>query len=238
LPNQNDSLAGRLAGIQSRFDAAFLAAGRNPDAGTLIVVTKNHPAQLVIDLLELGCRDFGENRDQEAAPKAKEVADSVGEGLEYRWHFIGQLQSNKVRSVLQYSRVIHSLDRASLLTALGKEVERKLEVEPEYRLGVFIQLNLTDDPARGGIQPANLLDFASQVSAFNGIDLLGVMGVASLDRQPEEDFETIRRCSEQLVGVYPQAGFISAGMSQDFEAAIKFGATHVRIGTAITGTRV
>ncbi len=240
LPTQKDGLAERLHAIQARFAAAFSAAGRNPEDGTLVIVTKNHPAQLVLDLLDLGCRDFGENRDQDAAPKAIEVASELGSEtvLDYRWHFIGQLQSNKVRSVLQYSKIIHSLDRDSLLTALGKELERKIEAEPSYRLGVFIKLNLTDDPARGGIQPFNLLDFASRVASVNGMDLLGVMGVASLDRQPEVDFETIRACSEQLKSAHPKARFISAGMSQDFEAAIKFGATHVRIGTAITGTRV
>ena len=199
----------------------------------LIVVSKNHPAQMVIDLLELGVRSFGENRDQEAKPKSQEVAALVaGRGYDYTWHFIGQLQSNKVRSALSYASVVHSVDRQSLLEAIVKATHER--VTP---LDVFIQLNLTDDPGRGGIEPKNLLAFAEQVLAAPKLNLLGVMGVASLERAPEVDFQTIQQASQALIGVAPNAKFISAGMSEDFEQVIQFGATHLRIGSAITGKR-
>lgn len=225
-----ESLAERLTEAQQRISAAASGCGRQADDINLIVVTKNHPTQLVFDLLELGVRDFGENRDQEAAPKAAEVrANST---IEHRWHFIGQLQSNKVKSVVNYASSVHSLDRQSLLDSLGKAT-----VEREQPLDVFIQLNLTDDEDRGGIQPSNLLSFAENVLMHPGLNLVGVMGVAALDNNLDRDFGAIRSASESLKTLKPDAALISAGMSEDFETAIAYGATHLRIGSAITGKR-
>jgi pyridoxal phosphate enzyme (YggS family) len=224
------SLADRLGEAQQRIAAAASNCGRVAEEIKLIVVTKNHPTQLVFDLLDLGVRDFGENRDQEAAPKALEVREHSA--LEHRWHFIGQLQSNKVKSVVSYADSIHSLDRQSLLDALGKATS-----ERQVPLDVFIQLNLTDDPARGGIQPQNLLGFAENVLKHRGLNLVGVMGVAALDNNLDRDFGAIRSASESLKSIKPDANLISAGMSEDFETAIAFGATHLRIGSAITGKR-
>lgn len=227
---EGTTLAERYAGALSRIRGAAASAGRNQSDLTLVVVTKNHPASLVLELLELGARDFGENRDQEAAPKAAEVrATSL---IAHNWHFVGQLQSNKVKSVLDYATVLHSLDRESLLNELIKQTERR-----DTSLDVFIELNLTDDSGRGGIMPANLLPFAEQVLAAKRLNLLGVMGVAGLDADPAAEFDRIRAASDQLQTVAPDARFISAGMSQDFELAIAHGATHLRIGTAITGKR-
>lgn len=225
-----ESLAERLTEAQQRISAAASGCGRQADDINLIVVTKNHPTQLVFDLLELGVRDFGENRDQEAAPKAAEVrANST---IEHRWHFIGQLQSNKVKSVVNYASSVHSLDRQSLLDSLGKAT-----VEREQPLDVFIQLNLTDDEGRGGIQPSNLLSFAENVLMHPGLNLVGVMGVAALDNNLDRDFCAIRSASESLKTLKPDAALISAGMSEDFETAIAYGATHLCIGSAITGKR-
>ena len=225
-----ESLAERLTEAQQRISAAASGCGRQADDINLIVVTKNHPTQLVFDLLELGVRDFGENRDQEAAPKAAEVRASST--AEHRWHFIGQLQSNKVKSVVNYASSVHSLDRQSLLDSLGKAT-----VEREQPLDVFIQLNLTDDEGRGGIQPSNLLSFAENVLMHPGLNLVGVMGVAALDNNLDRDFGAIRSASESLKTLKPDAALISAGMSEDFETAIAYGATHLRIGSAITGKR-
>lgn len=227
------SLAERLAGIEARISAAAAIVSRSRDDIELIVVSKNHPAQMAVELIQLGVRALGENRDQEAKPKSVEVAQALeGSNFDYRWHFIGQLQSNKVRSALSYASVVHSVDRQSLLDALIKAAAERTE-----ELEIFIQLNLTQDPGRGGIEPKNVLAFADQVLAAPGLKLLGVMGVASLDQQPERDFATIQESSELLKTLSAEARFISAGMSEDFEAAIGFGATHLRIGSAITGKR-
>jgi len=224
-------LAQRYREIVDRIDLAAKASNRSSADVTLVVVTKNHPHQLVLDLLALGARDFGENRDQEAAPKAKEIASLTTEA--FRWHFVGQLQSNKVRSMLSYSSVLHSLDRSSLLKELGKQLAKT----PEQSLDVFIELNLTDDPNRGGVELKDLMGFTEQVLAAPQLKLLGVMGVAGLTVEPAVDFARILKASQEVQALSKAATFISAGMSGDFEEAIGFGATHLRIGTAITGKR-
>ena len=221
------SLEQRLRQIDERITARLLANQRDASSLTRIVVSKFHPAQLVRELHELGVRDFGENRDQEASAKALEVAD-----LALTWHFIGQLQSNKVKSVLNYAKVIHSLDRQSLLDALVKQT-----AGAETRTDVFVQVNLTDDPGRGGVEPGELLAFADRVAQVETLNLLGLMAVASLDGQEERDFAKIAGLSDLLKTEHPGAKFVSAGMSNDFELAIDYGATHLRIGTAITGYR-
>ena len=152
-------LAQRLAAVIQRIHHAANEANRNASELTLIVVSKFHPAQMVLDLIDLGVTDFGENKDQEAAPKAAEVAaalQAVGAEIGHRWHFVGQLQSNKVKSVLRYASAIHSLDRPSLLSALDKETQKlnaaRLELGESAAtpIDVFIELNLTGDPERGG----------------------------------------------------------------------------------------
>jgi len=229
----NLELQSRLVEVQSRIEAAAVKAGRGTDEVQLIVVTKNNPAQLVFDLLALGQSNFGENKNQEAEPKALEVAQGNTFGLTPTWHFVGQLQSNKVKSVLEYAQVLHSLDRPSLLSELKKQLAK----DETKRLEVFIELNLTGDPNRGGIEPENLLVFAEQVLEVPQLTLLGVMGVAGLDVAPESEFQRIADASQNLLTLAPQAKYISAGMSGDYEIAIEFGATHARIGTAITGPR-
>jgi pyridoxal phosphate enzyme (YggS family) len=228
------NLAERLQSIQQRIDGAAKAASRSRSEIELVIVTKNHGFELALELLALGENQFGENRDQEASAKAALVSQSLApDELAPTWHFVGQLQTNKVKSMLTYSSVLHSLDRLSLL----KELEKQLVKTPEATLDAFIELNLTDDPNRGGIEPKNLLEFAEQVLKVSQIRLLGVMGVAGLGVEPAVDFATILSSSEKLQSISASSKYISAGMSGDFETAIGFGATHLRIGTAITGNR-
>ena len=223
-------LAQRYNQIVEQVAAAAAASGKSANDITLVVVTKNHPPQLVFDLIALGARDFGENRDQEAAPKAKEVLGSSSEAM--RWHFIGQLQTNKVRSVLDYADFIHSLDRESLLVELQKRTVGRAKA-----LGVFIQVNLTEDPGRGGVRVEDLDAFATKVLESEGLRLEGLMGVGGLDKDPEIEFDRLAKLSTKLQGIAPEAKSLSMGMSSDFEVAIGYGATHLRIGTAITGKR-
>ncbi len=230
------SLQERYEAVLDRVSSTALASNRKPEDINVIVVSKNHPAQLVLDLINLGAKHFGENRDQEAAPKAAEVA--ANSEVEISWHFVGQLQSNKAKSVLRYASAIHSIDRTSLRQAITKEVQNIRQSQPNFIINGFIQLNVTDDPNRGGISVADLPKFAEELLADKTINLLGVMGVASLEREAQVDFETIAKASQALQKIHPSAKFMSAGMSEDFELAIPFGATHLRIGTAITGKRV
>jgi hypothetical protein len=228
------SLKDRLESIHQRIETASKSAGRNPDQIELVVVTKNHGYELALELLSLGENQFGENRDQEASAKARQIAQALTPGqLAPTWHFVGQLQTNKVKSMLTYSSVLHSLDRSSLLNELAKQLAKT----PERALDVFIELNLTDDPNRGGIEPKHLAEFTEQVLLVPQLRLLGVMGVAGLDVDPAVDFERILASSQQVQSLSNSSSFISAGMSGDFEQAIGYGATHLRIGTAITGKR-
>jgi len=223
-------LAQRYNQIVERVASAAVASGKSATDITLVVVTKNHPAQLVFDLIALGAREFGENRDQDASPKAKEVLASSSEAM--RWHFIGQLQTNKVRSVLEYADLIHSLDRESLLVELQKRT-----IDRPKPLGVFIQVNLTEDPARGGVSVKDLDGFAAKVLGSEGLRLEGLMGVGGLDKDPAVEFERLAGLSAKLQTLAPEAKGLSMGMSSDFEVAIGYGATHLRIGSAITGQR-
>jgi pyridoxal phosphate enzyme (YggS family) len=223
-------LGQRYQAIVEAIATAATSANRDPKEITLVVVSKNHPHLLVLDLLELGARDFGENRDQEASVKAKQIAQESE--MDFNWHFIGQLQTNKVKSVLEYASYLHSLDRASLLDELLKRT-----VERSIPLKVFVQVNMTEDLERGGVNPVDLMAFAERVLASPGLELVGLMGVGGLDTAPEREFERLALLSNQLQQLAPSADRLSMGMSGDFEAAIAYGATHLRIGTAITGIR-
>ncbi|GAA2090972.1 YggS family pyridoxal phosphate-dependent enzyme [Pseudolysinimonas kribbensis] len=219
-------LADRLASVDAEIAATARAAGRERRELTRIVVTKFHPVSLVRELAELGVQDVGENRHQEAAAKAAEL-----ESLALRWHFVGQLQRNKARAVRAYAASVHSLDRAALADAL----HRAGDALPP--LDVFLELNLTDDPARGGVDPDGVEHLTEHLLTLPSLRLRGVMAVASPGAEPRSEFARVRAASERVRAIAPDAVAISAGMSGDFREAILEGATHLRIGTAITGKR-
>jgi pyridoxal phosphate enzyme (YggS family) len=222
-------LAERLAQIrQSISDECGRLARPEP---TLIVVTKNHDVNLARDLYDLGERDFGENRVQEGLPKSILLTEALP-AANPNWHLIGQLQTNKVKQALQFAETIHSLDRPSLLEELAKR-----SLERPKPLDVFIQVNLTPDSNRGGVSPSEVEKFADLTAGYPQLNLRGLMGVASLDRAPAEDFETVANLSLLVQKSHPNANQLSIGMSDDFKVALGFGATHLRIGTAITGKR-
>jgi pyridoxal phosphate enzyme (YggS family) len=220
--NADVPLAERLAAVDAGIADAARAAGRDPAELTRIVVTKFHPASLVRELAALGVRDVGENRHQEAQAKAAETDD-----LELRWHFVGQLQSNKARAVRRYAHAIHSLDRDSLIDALADA-----DAEP---LAGFLEIDLSGEPGRGGADPADAERLAERVLQTPGLSLVGVMAVAPLGAEPRAAFARLRGVSDRIRSLAPDADRISAGMSGDYAEAILEGATHLRIGTAITG---
>lgn len=221
------SLAGRLARIRSEITRASEAAGRDREP-ELIVVTKFHPSSLIRDLHALGERNFGESRH----PEAREKVHELHELDEVTWHFIGQIQSKKARQIGRYIDVIHSIDRVQLVDALVP-----LHTERERPIEAFAQLNLTNDAARGGAQLDELLHLAEAIEASPVLTLRGVMAIAPLDEPAEAAFDRVVQASERLVGTFPHAVDRSMGMSGDFQAAIERGATHLRIGAAITGKR-
>lgn len=217
------ALEERLRAVQADVADAASAAGRDAADVTTIVVTKFQPVSLIRELAALGVRDIGENRHQEAQAKAAELAD-----LGLHWHFVGQLQSKKARQVRAYASAIHSIDRESLVDALRSD---------EASVDCFVQVNLTDDPGRGGVAPAGLEPLVEKVLAAPGLSLIGLMAVAPLGEPARPTFARVREMSDRVRKLAPHARFLSMGMSHDYRDAILEGATHLRIGTAITGNR-
>ncbi|MBC7725409.1 MAG: YggS family pyridoxal phosphate-dependent enzyme [Burkholderiaceae bacterium] len=223
------TLSERLHVVRDGIADAAADAGRDLADIALVVVTKFHPVSLLLELHGLGVHDFGESRHQEAQVKSVELAD-----LGATWHFVGQLQSKKAAQVAGYSHVIHSIDRDSVVDALGR-VDR--EAADIRSTDVFVQLNLTDDPARGGVADGDVERVVERVLGTAGLRLLGVMAVAPVGVEPRAAFAGVRAASERVRALHPPAAFISTGMSGDYREAILEGATHLRIGSAITGNR-
>ncbi len=196
-------------------------------------MTKTYPATDVLHLAALDVDQIGENRDQEAAPKAAEVAAA---GSDVCWHYIGQLQRNKARSVASYASAVHSVDRLSLVAALAAARDA-LDLPP---LDVLVQVNLDGRPDRGGAGPGDVAGIADAVAAASSLRLAGVMAVAPLGAAGaalDAAYAQVQTVSADLRAAYPEATAISAGMSGDFEVAIAHGATHVRVGSLLLGTR-
>lgn len=225
---QYPGLGERLARVREEIAGAVRDAGRDDDPA-LIVITKFHPASLVAALAELGVRDVGENRHQEAQAKAAELAD-----LGLRWHFVGQLQSKKARQVAAYAHAIHSIDRVAVIEPLDRLADEGGLAAP---VDAFMQINLTRDAGRGGADPDEIEPLAERISASPSLRLRGVMAVAPLNEAPASAFARLAGYSARVRAVDPEASGISAGMTHDFREAIAAGATHLRIGSAITGKR-
>ncbi|MBL7256583.1 YggS family pyridoxal phosphate-dependent enzyme [Paractinoplanes lichenicola] len=222
-------LAAALRQVNDRIERACAAAGRPAAEVTLVAVTKTYPASDVVLLAGLGVTDVGENKDQDAAPKA-ELARA--EGATPRWHFIGQLQRNKARSVVRYADVVESVDSVRLAEALARAAAGRSEP-----LDVLVQVSIDGDPARGGAAGDDLWRVSDSVAAADTLRLGGIMAVAPMDWAPDRAFEALHGLSDRLVKTHPGATAISAGMSGDLEAAVRHGATHVRIGTSLLGMR-
>lgn len=216
-----------LSAARDRIAAAELAAGRPPGSVDLVVVTKTFPVADVVTLVDLGVRHVGENRDQEARPKAEVLAD-----LPLVWHFIGQLQTNKARSVAHYAHMVESVDRPKLVRALSHAVDAS-----GRPLDVLVQVCLDDRPGRGGAPPDEVLDLAAAVADAPGLTLRGVMAVAPLDADPDPAFARLADLAAAVAAEHPTATVVSAGMSADLEAAVRHGATQVRLGSAVLGYR-
>ncbi|MFB8385994.1 YggS family pyridoxal phosphate-dependent enzyme [Microbacterium sp. NPDC055910] len=221
------ALSARLADIDERIAQAARDVGRAPSSLTRIVVTKFHPAALVTALADLGVCDVGENRQQELTAKRAELPD-----LDVDWHFIGQLQTKKARAVRAAASIVHSVDRGRVADALDAAAEASDPV-----LDVLLQVNLTADPGRGGVAPEDLAELAEHVADRRSLRVRGIMAVAPLEEPPAAAFARLAAFSDVVRATVPDADWISAGMTADFAEAIAAGATHLRIGSAITGPR-
>ena len=235
MTDRKTEIAANLAKVEERIAAACAAAGRKREEVTLIVVTKTYPASDVRILSGLGVRHVAENRDQDAAPKAAECSD-----LPLIWHFVGQLQTNKVRSVVGYADVVQSVDRLKLVDALSREAARSGR-EVGCLLQVALDAGASGRGERGGVAPGGIEELAALVARSPGLRLDGLMTVAPLTGEyagrQRAAFERLMDLSTDLRRDHPAANMVSAGMSADLEEAVAAGATHVRVGTAVLGVR-
>jgi PLP dependent protein len=224
-----DEISTGLAGVRERVARACGEVDRDPAEVGVVVVTKFFPADDVRILADLGVRDVGENRHQEAQAKVAECAD-----LDLRWHFIGGLQSNKAAAVASYADVVESVDRVKLVSALQRGAH-----ERGRNLDVLLQVSL-DPPGvehRSGVAPEDLDELATAVEHAGALRLRGLMVVAPLGEDPADAFARLAALRREWLATRPDAPVLSAGMSGDLEHALRHGATHVRVGSAVLGAR-
>ena len=216
--------AGRLAGVRARIAAAATRAGRDPAAVQLIVVTKTFDAEVIVPVLEAGHRVFGENRVQEAKAKWPALRARFPD---VALHLIGPLQSNKAREAVELFDAIHSIDRPKIARAMAQEMARQGR-RPE----LFVQVNTGEEPQKAGVKPGELADLLKLCREDLGLDVSGLMCIPPLEEEPAVHFAFLAKLAEE----HGLSG-LSMGMSDDFETAVEFGATHVRVGSAIFGAR-
>src|SRR5262245_40992950 len=223
-----DQPADLLEDVRHRIAAAAKVARRDPAEVTLVAVSKTHPAERIVPLIEAGQKVFGENRVQEAQDKWPALRDAHA-GLEL--HLVGQLQSNKAEDAVRLFDAIHSLDRSSLVAALARAMDKA-----GRRVPCFVQVNIGAEEQKGGCTIADLPLLLAEARAAQ-IPLAGLMCVPPLELEPAPFFALLAKLADDH-GLSPDAGGgLSMGMSDDFETAITLGATHVRVGSALFGAR-
>lgn len=231
------ALARSLDEVRARIDAAARAAGRDPAEVALLAVTKTWPAADVALLVDLGLGEFGENKEQEGAAKAAELAELRPDAT-VRWRVVGRLQRNKARNLARWAHAVDSVDSARLADALDRAAGHALEAgERTGPLSVLLQVSLDDAPGRGGASVADVPQLADRVAQSEHLSLDGVMTVAPQHTDPAEAFATFAELARRVRAAHPGATTLSAGMSGDLEAAIEHGSTCVRVGTALLGAR-
>jgi pyridoxal phosphate enzyme (YggS family) len=223
--NRTSEITANLNDVKAKIASAALKAGRDADEITLIVVTKTFPVSDLEILYSLGMREFGENRDQEAVEKVAKLPTDIN------WNFQGGIQSNKLKSITTWAGSIHSVDKLKYAQVIAEQNTGKPK-------DIFIQVSLDQPPeSRGGVDPKKLIDLASEITKLPDISLKGLMAVAPLDLPEEQAFLKLKEIQADFVAVFKDAKYLSAGMSGDYEMAISYGATHLRIGSSILGNR-
>ena len=223
--SRKEQILSNLELVKEKISAAAKGAGRDSGEITLIVITKTFPVSDLEILYEIGVRNFGENRDQEAAPKVGALPSDI------TWHFQGGIQSNKLKSISTWASVIHSVDKLKYAQMISQFSVTKTKE-------IFIQVSLDTLPqSREGVDPAELMQLAEQVMSLPNLQVKGLMAVAPLDQPTDQAFARLQQIQQKFIQLYPQASSLSSGMSGDYELAISLGATHVRIGSSILGNR-
>jgi pyridoxal phosphate enzyme (YggS family) len=223
--NRRQEIEENLNQVRKNIAEAASKSGRNPDDINLIVVTKTFPISDLEILYSLGLREFGENRDQEASVKAKALPQDIN------WHFQGGIQSNKLKSICSWASIIHSVDQFKYAQIISEQ-------KSATPMQIFIQVSLDQPPeSRGGVDPAKLIELANRISSLPNLKVLGLMAVGPVDLEVEPAFARLQQIQASFLTYFKDANFLSSGMSGDYEMAISYGATHLRIGSSILGNR-
>jgi pyridoxal phosphate enzyme (YggS family) len=225
MSDRTTELSHSLADVRARILEAAAAASRKAEDVTLVAVTKTYPISDVEILHQLGVSDFGENRSAEGMEKSALVPA--------RWHFQGQIQSNKIAAISSWAHTVHSLDDLSHVAKFDRAVG---EIAGK-RLNVFIQISLDGDTSRAGVRGDDLLTLGQAISSTQHLDLAGLMVVPPVQSEPRKAFSDVALLAERFRQEFPSAQSLSAGMSGDYEIAIAHGATHIRVGSQILGPR-
>jgi pyridoxal phosphate enzyme (YggS family) len=238
--HRRTELADALATLRSRLKRAAENAGRKVDEIELLPITKFFPVTDIAILFELGCRSFGEAREQEASHKVAELPTLVSADAP-QWHMVGQIQRNKAKAIAGWADTAHSVSTAKVISALDRAAAQRLaDGSRSAPLHIYIQLSLDGDPTRGGVDvndPAAVDEICAQVADAQALELVGVMGVPPLDADPDTAFARFAQEHRRVMADHPRATGLSAGMSDDLEIAVKHGSTCVRVGTALMGAR-
>lgn len=223
--NRKQEIEENLNQVRGKIATAAKKSGRKSNEINLIVVTKTFPISDLEILYSLGLREFGENRDQEASVKAQALPEDIN------WHFQGGIQSNKLKSICSWASVIHSVDQFKYAQIIAEQPTAKVRQ-------IFIQVSLDQPPqSRGGVDPAKLIELANQISSLPNIKIQGLMAVGPVDQEIEPAFARLQQIQAGFLTHFKDSVFLSAGMSGDYEMAISYGATHLRIGSSILGIR-
>lgn len=242
LRNRESELADALSALRRRLTAAAEAAGRNVDEIELLPITKFFPATDVAILSRLGCTAFGESREQEASAKVRQLRELLGPAsAAVRWHMVGQIQRNKARSLATWAHTAHSVSSIRVVATLERAVGAALqEGRREHPLRVYVQVSLDGDVSRGGVdisRPDAVDEICSRVDTADALEFVGLMAIPPLDWDAETAFARLQSEHRRVLESHPNAVGLSAGMSNDLEAAVKHGSTCVRVGTALMGRR-
>ena len=224
MSQREEDIAAALSNVEDRISAAATTAGRTRSEVTLIAVTKTYPVTDVQILRNLGVENFGENRSDEGLEKSEIVPAT--------WHFQGQVQSRKLKDIAHWASFIHSIDSTDHITKLSR-----ICAERDRKISIFLQLSLDGAPDRGGVRAEELTQLAAQVATDTNLHLAGLMCVPPVEYEFDRAFSEIAEEHARFKNSHPGATALSAGMSSDFEVAIAYGATHLRVGSEILGSR-
>ncbi len=229
------SISENLSSVKQRINDAAVRAGRDPNDISLVTVTKGFPVSRMVEAIEAGADKLGENRAREAADKYEVLGREV-EGRRLSWHIIGTLQTNKVKYVIRFADLIHSVDRPALAVELDKRAQAADKIQ-----SVLIEVNVSGEKAKAGIKPDELTSLIDSTCNLSNLEVKGLMTMAPVVREPESArpyFRLLKELFEQQRSLLPESfDTLSMGMTGDFEVAVEEGATLVRVGRAIMGER-